>query len=144
MAKMRNGIIKRGSTYSYVVRIKDPATAASKPQWVGGFETHAAAAAARDETRVRARRGEHVARSHLTVEAHLFAWLKTVDVKAKTRAGYRYNFERYLLPRIGGLALQDLRPATLTSMYVEMLECGGLDATVGRWAGRRFAPSTPR
>lgn len=144
MSKMRNGVIKRGKTYSYVVRLKDPATGVSKPHWVGGFETHAEAAAARDETRVRGRRGEHVARSLVTVEEHLFAWLNTVDVKAKTRAGYRYNAQHYVLPRIGGLALQDLRPATLTAMYVEILKCGGRDGSPLGWATARSIHATLR
>jgi prolyl-tRNA editing enzyme YbaK/EbsC (Cys-tRNA(Pro) deacylase) len=36
---MKNGIAKRGSTYSYVVRIPDPKTGKTKPHWVSGFKT---------------------------------------------------------------------------------------------------------
>jgi integrase len=39
MATMKDGIIKRGSTYSYVVREPDPATGKTKPRWHGGFRT---------------------------------------------------------------------------------------------------------
>ena len=36
---MKDGIIKRGATYSYVIREKDPETGKTKPRWYGGFST---------------------------------------------------------------------------------------------------------
>jgi integrase len=56
MSRLRDGVIKRGTSWSYVIRVPDPATGVSKPRWVGGFETEADAKAARDDARVRARR----------------------------------------------------------------------------------------
>jgi len=41
--------MKRGDTWSCVIRGKDPATGISKPKWVGGFSTEQDAKAARDE-----------------------------------------------------------------------------------------------
>ena len=63
MPRLRDGVIKRGGSGSYVIRVPDPATRVSKPKWVGGFDTEEAAKAARDEARIRARRGEFVNRS---------------------------------------------------------------------------------
>lgn len=37
--KMKDGLIKRGETWSYVVRVRDPKTGKMKPQWKGGFTT---------------------------------------------------------------------------------------------------------
>jgi hypothetical protein len=37
--KLRDGVMKRGSTWSYVIRVKDPETGESKPKWVSGFAT---------------------------------------------------------------------------------------------------------
>ena len=54
--RLRDGVMKRGRTWSYVIRVKDPETGVSKPRWVGGFATEAVAKAARDEARVNARR----------------------------------------------------------------------------------------
>ena len=31
--------MKRGSAWSYVIRVKDPETGVSRPRWVGGFAT---------------------------------------------------------------------------------------------------------
>ena len=39
MPRLRDGVIKRGASWSYVIRVRDPATGVSKPRWVGGFET---------------------------------------------------------------------------------------------------------
>ena len=48
-SKLRDGVMKRGQTWSYVIRVKDPETGISKPKWVGGFATEQAAKAARDQ-----------------------------------------------------------------------------------------------
>jgi integrase len=39
VAKLRDGVMKRGRSWSYVIRIKDAETGVSKPRWVGGFAT---------------------------------------------------------------------------------------------------------
>ena len=64
----------------------DHATGVSKPKWVGGFETEEEAKAARDEARVRARRGEYVNRSVSTVADYLAEWVEAhaSTVKPKT------------------------------------------------------------
>jgi len=50
-ARVKDGLVKRGSTWSYVVRVADPETGLSRPRWVGGFPTEVAAKAARDSAR---------------------------------------------------------------------------------------------
>ncbi|WP_395690096.1 tyrosine-type recombinase/integrase [Nocardioides sp.] len=124
---MRNGIIKRGSTYSYVVRELDPSTGRSRQRWKGGFKTHAEAATARDEARVAARRGESVGGARQTLTDYLHHWLDQLDVKPKTKASYAYNVDHYIVPRIGGLMIQDLRPVTLTRFYSDLRATGGRD-----------------
>ena len=57
--RLRDGVMKRGTTWSYVIRVKDPETGVSKPRWGGGFATEDDAKAARDEARVKARHGEY-------------------------------------------------------------------------------------
>jgi integrase len=65
MPKLRDGVIERGGSWSYVIRVPDPATGVSKPRWVGGFDTEEIAKAARDEARVRARNGHRISRMRL-------------------------------------------------------------------------------
>ena len=127
MPRLRDGVIKRGGSWSYVIRVPDPGTGVSKPRWVGGFETEEDAKAARDEARVRARRGVYVNRSTSTVAAYLAEWLEAhaSTVKPKTLAGYRHDIEHYIVPRIGRIRLQALRPAVISKLYRELAEQGG-------------------
>ena len=129
MPRLRDGVIKRGGSWSYVIRVPDPATGVSKPRWVGGFDTEEAAKAARDEARVRARRGQYVNRSASTVAAYLAEWLEAhaTTVKPKTLAGYRHDIEHYIVPRIGRMRLQALRPAVISKLYRDLAEHGGRD-----------------
>ena len=107
MPKLRDGVIKRGGSWSYVIRVPDPDTGVTKPRWVGGFDTEDAAKAARDEARVRARNGQYVNRSTSTVADYLTEWLEVhaATVKPKTLAGYRHDIEHYVVPRIGWMRL---------------------------------------
>ena len=73
--RLRDGVMKRGSTRSYVIRVPDPETGVSKPKWVGGFPTEEAVKQARDEGRVKARRGEYIDRNTITVAEYLDQWL---------------------------------------------------------------------
>ncbi|WP_084108820.1 site-specific integrase [Knoellia aerolata] len=127
MAQVRDGVVKRGKSWSYVIRVADPETGVSKPKWVSGFATEEAAKAARDEARVAARRGEYVDISRATVKQYLTEWLEAhqLEVKPSTHAGYTFMAETYLIPRIGTARLQALKPATLTRLYRELLEGGG-------------------
>jgi integrase len=129
MPRLRDGIIRRGGSWSYVIRVPDPTTGASRPRWVGGFQTEEGAKAARDEARVRARRGEYVNRSTLTVAEYLAEWVDShaAAVKPKTMAGYRHDIDHYIVPRIGRLRLQALRPAVISKLYRDLAEHGGHD-----------------
>jgi integrase len=127
MPRLRDGVIKRGRFWSYVIRVPDPATGVSKPRWVGGFETEEDAKAARDEARIRARRGEYVNRSASTVADYLAEWVEAhaSTVKPKTLAGYRHDVEHYINPQIGRFRLQAVRPAVISKMYRDLMDHGG-------------------
>lgn len=124
--RLRNGVIRRGGTWSYVVRVTDR-RGVSKPKWVSGFPTEAAAKRARDEARTAASRGDFVDRSALTTEEYLWEWLEnhSLEVKPRTRAGYDHLIRVYVAPRIGRTRLQALRPADLSALYRDLLESGG-------------------
>lgn len=126
MSQLRDGVIKRGLSWSYVIRVTD-ASGVSKPRWVGGFATDAAAKAARDAARVAARRGEFVNRNRITVAQYLTQWLAghALEVKPKTHEDYRAIIATYVEPRIGRQQLQSVRPTALTSLYQTLLAEGG-------------------
>src|SRR5262249_15689101 len=99
-------------SWSYVIRVPDPATGVSKPRWVGGFATEEDAKAARDEARVRARRGEYVNRSTSTVAAYLAEWVEAhaSTPKPKTLRGYRHGIHQHIRPPQRGLRLEGPGP----------------------------------
>jgi len=129
VAKVKDGLVKRGSTWSYVIRVPNPSTGQSRPVWVGGFRTESAGKIARDEARYLAKRGELVEKSPVTLEAYLTGWLAdhAMTVKAKTISGYREALTGYVIPRIGRMKLQRIQPATLTKLYGELAVSGGRD-----------------
>ena len=127
--KLRDGVMKRGHTWSYVIRVKDPETGVSKPRWVGGFATEEAAKAARDENRVKAHRGEYIDHNRITVAAYLADWIDShaMEIKPRTLLDYRSCIRLYVTPRIGHLPIQAVRPSTITKLYRDLLTSGGRD-----------------
>ncbi len=127
--RLRDGVMKRGTTWSYVIRVKDPETGISKPRWVGGFATEGDAKAARDEARVKARHGEYIDRNRITVAAYLDEWIDAhaMEIKPRTLADYQACIRLYATPRIGHLPIQAVRPSTITKLYRDLLTRGGRD-----------------
>lgn len=127
--KLRDGVMKRGHTWSYVIRVKDTETGISKPRWVGGYPTEEAAKAARDEARVKARRGEYIDHNRITVSAYLDDWIDShaMEIKPRTLHDYRSCIRLYVTPRIGHLPIQAVRPSTITKLYRDLLTSGGRD-----------------
>lgn len=127
--KLRDGVMKRGTTWSYVIRVRDPETGESKPKWVGGFATEDDAKAARDEARVNARRGEYVDRNEITVSDYLDMWIEdhAMEIKPGTLEDYRTGLRLYIKPYIGKMRLQAVRPSTITKLYRDLLAKGGKD-----------------
>jgi hypothetical protein len=66
MPKLRDGVIKRGGSWSYVIRVPDPATGVTKPKWVAGRLGHA-------DPAVTLRVYSHVLREHAAGVGDIFA-----------------------------------------------------------------------
>ena len=128
MSHLKDGVMQRGSTWSFVIRVVDPETGRSRPRWVGGFTTEKEAKSARDDARVKARRREYVDRSRITVGEYLGQWLDDheVEVKPQTMASYRDLVTRYVVPRMGHMRLQGVQPAALTKLYRDLRDTGGV------------------
>ena len=126
---MRDGIVQRGSSWSYKVQVTDPATGQRKPKWVGGFRTRAEAKAERDKARHSLNAGTYVEQRKMTVAEYLEGWFagKTTQWKRSTLESYREVADRYLVPRIGGDQLQALSASRLNVLYADLLRAGGVD-----------------
>src|SRR5512133_3632019 len=124
MASLHDGVIKRGRSWSYVIRVTDPLTGVSRPRWVGGHATEAEAKAARDKARQRARRGEYVDRSSITVEEYLSSWLVAHSRQAEDLRGIQ----------VPG---RSLRPASRRSDEAAVRQADAYQLAVPRAAGWR-------
>jgi len=127
MSTLRDGLMKRGNSWSFVIRVTDARTGMSKPRWVGGFATEAEAKEARDSARVAARHGAYVDKNRITVKQYLGDWLDAhaMEIKPATLATYRYLVKHYVNVHIGHMRLQAVRPTTLSGLYRDLLVHGG-------------------
>jgi integrase len=123
---MKNGIQKRGKSYSYCIRVPDPIAGKTKPKWVGGFASEKEAKEARDKTRVIVSKGTYIAPSKITVGEYLNTWIEihSHSLKPSTAQSYRGNISRNLIPFIGKIHLSQLRPTHIQKLYVDLVSKG--------------------
>lgn len=111
-----------------------------------GFPTKKAAEQAQTELRSTIDAGLHVADSDVTLAEYLRdEWLPATApprVKYDTWADRRDNLERYVLPRIGSIRLQDLNAAHLNRLYAELLRSGRQRVRAGE--GKGLSPTSVR
>ena len=122
--EQKDGIAKRGSSYSYIVRVKDPETGISKQKWISGFATKEEARSARDKARTEARTGVFVSPTKVTVKEHFEAWweIKKEKVKPTTAENYRFLLDRYILPKFGSQLLKDLTSVKIEKMLIDLIQ----------------------
>jgi integrase len=89
-------------------------SAATKREW------HEKAA----RLRVEVADGSYVERSRQCLDQFLEEWLNTTSVAPGTRAIYRRNLLRHVVPRIGRLRLQTIAPGTLNQLYADLAAAG--------------------
>lgn len=148
--KMKDGLVKRGEKWAYVVSEVDPDTGRKKPKWYSGFDSREDARVVRDAARDRANKG-HVAASRQLLGEYLDEWIAAVggDLAPSTLASYKMHIRVYLKPRLGDVRLCDLTRKRVKAAYAELRKTerqrgGGVlsPSTVDRiWATLRSALS---
>ena len=123
---MKNGIVKRGNRWAYVIRIPDPKTGKTKPKWVGGFVSEGEAKLAKDKARGKLASGTYVKPTKITVEQYLNEWIEihSHSLKQSTAQSYRGHIKRNLVPYLGKIALSDLRASHIQRLYADLLSKG--------------------
>ena len=132
---MKGSIIRRGRKYSVVIDLgQDPGTGKRVRKWHSGFSTRREAEAARIELLGLLQRGTYVAPIRQTLGDFLMGtWLPTArpTIRPSTYQSYEHNMAKHVVPRIGRIALQDVSPVTLNTLYAELLASGRLDGNGG-------------
>ena len=71
--------------------------------------------------------GGYVAKDKETVAQYMQRWLQTyaaTNTTIRTQEGYKGNVDRYIVPSIGGIVLQNLTGRHIQTMYGQMLDRG--------------------
>lgn len=72
--------------------------------------------------------GQHVAPDKTTIREYLRTWIDNdVGLSPKTRERYRQLAEHQIIPHLGAITLQNLRPATLHEWHATLLKSGSKD-----------------
>lgn len=127
--RQKDGLVKRGAKWAYVLRILDPVTGKTKQKWIGGFDNEKEAKVARDKARVNVSTGIYISPSKITVQEFLDRWIElhALSLKPSTEAGYRVNLDSYLIPYLGKIPLANLRPSHIQKFYADLRREGNKD-----------------
>ena len=71
--------------------------------------------------------GTLVDRSRVTVAEHIRAWIEAAEIQPKTKERYRQLCEQQIVPHLGGIELQKLKPATIDAWHTTLFAKGGRD-----------------
>lgn len=128
---MRGHVRKRGNTWSVVVDVgRDPATDQRRQKWHSGYARRKDAEAALPKIVGGLADGGYVEPSKLTLGDYLQdRWLPAMKtrVRPSTLDSYTRNVRRHVVPRIGGVLLQQLTGDRLDAVYAALLEDGRRD-----------------
>lgn len=104
-----------------------------------GFRTKAEAQAALDELRVTGRRGTYIAPTRQTFGEFVTKdWLPAIrtTIEPSTHESYTRYLTLHVVPRIGGIPLQQLDAGVLNKLYGDLLDHGRRDGKPGGLSAR--------
>jgi integrase len=134
MPLMAGSVFKRGRTWSYVVDVQG-GRSNRRQRAKGGFATKREAEHALRELQRELDTSTYVPSTQETIGDFLVsAWLpamKPPTLRGTTWVEYRRKIVSHVVPRLGTVPLQRLRPSHLNGMYAELLAEGRTDGTGG-------------
>lgn len=135
-ARRCTGCGSESIAWSYVVDVA-PRKAPRQQKRAGGFATKGEAVEAMHRRQEQELAGTYVESTGLTLAAYLEDWLAGVrgDLRSSTWASYRDMARKYVIPRLGRAALQQLTRATIKTLYAEL-------AVSGAVRGGRLSPKS--
>lgn len=118
---MKGSIIKRGDSYSIIVDIGRDSMGKRKQRWFGGFKSKKEAEKELPRILVKLDDGELIDTNNITLEKFFTEWLenkiKKDDLSPTTVDGYENIVHNHIIPTIGNIKLQDLKPYTLQKYF---------------------------
>ena len=132
---------KRGKTWAYVQYVSDPATGKGKYRWKSGFATKKEAQRALRKAITAVETGTFIEPSKMSYADYVRQlWLPQLEdqLESSTIESYERNMRVHILPRIGGLKLQQLGPIYLNGLYRDLQK---QETSADGSANRRHNPS---
>lgn len=123
-----NGHIRRRGKNQWAIIVElaaEPETGKRRQQAKAFHGTKKEAEAELRDILTKLERGEYVKPNRITVAEYLKLWLKDYapqNARERTTQGYRGIIDRYLVPAIGNLRLQELEPRHLRGLYTKLKE----------------------
>ncbi len=129
---MRGHITKRGKdSYTVVLNMgNDPTTGKRKQQWVSVKGTKKDAEKRLSELLHQLDAGTFIRPGKTTLGEYLERWLKDYawpNLAPRTSEGYETIVKQHLIPKLGNIALTNLKPEHLQKYYSDMLSIGRSD-----------------
>ena len=117
---MRGNVTKRGRTYTIVVDTGRDDNGKRKQKSKGGFKTKKEAEKALSELIVKIEKGDYFVSEDMLYKDYLDRWLLDYCVNnlaPKTIKTYKQLINSYIVPRLGNIKLDKLKPLDLQSLY---------------------------
>ncbi|WP_067924771.1 site-specific integrase [Alicyclobacillus shizuokensis] len=121
---MKGHVRKRGSKWCFVIDVGRDENGKRIQKWFSGFDTKRAAEKAMAAKLQEINSGTYMPPTKETVEAFLRAWLKDkqAQVRPSTFRTYEWLTRMHIIPNIGHIELEDLRPPHLQTFYRRLQE----------------------
>ena len=129
---MRGHVYKRGNTYTYVVDLGRDQNGKRMQTSKGGFDLKKKAEAAMNQLIVKVEKGDYFVSKDMFYKDYLEKWMLeycVTNLEPKTVKTYKQLIDSYIIPKLGNLKLDKLRPLDLQSLYTYMQTVLGLSGT---------------
>ena len=110
--------------WDLVVELPRKADGRRNQKWIRGFATRREAESQRTEILGTLDRGTYAEPTRQTFAEYVTEWLAGRNLRSSTQQSYAGLMNRHVIPRIGGIRLQQLTPEALEKVYREMVVSG--------------------
>lgn len=132
---MKGHVRKRGSKWCFVLDLgRDPETGKRKQKWFSGFSTKKEAESAMASKIHELNQGIFIEPAKITLEDYLRRWLQDyakTNCAPRTYEGYESIIEKHLIPSLGKITLDRLKPMHIQKYYSDKLSNGRADQKGG-------------
>ncbi|MBA4541952.1 site-specific integrase [Thermoactinomyces daqus] len=132
---MKGHVRKRGSKWCFIIDLgRDPETGKRKQKWFSGFNTKKEAERAMATKIHELNQGVFIEPSKITLEDYLKRWLQDyalTNCAPRTYEGYESIIRNHLIPSLGKITLDRLKPMHIQKYYSDKLDHGRSDKKGG-------------